>query len=539
MRASQRILFLVPLGLFLASAIVGALISYNGNLALARFIAISLGITVYVFFAIFPEHLDPNNFSLIRVMLALGPLLLILYFVLTNDWTARIGKVAWLDPILRWFATWQPRVSGFTLDSNSLGGTLAMLIPLQVLALEWKLGTKRIFSATVVIISLLGLVVSASRSAWIAFGVVICSFGIWILLARAISGWRTHLERGKQIAIWIVLVAFLVLSIGIVLTLTPLGTVLLKAGGGHWAVARNSFDLASDYPFTGIGLGGFTMAYSSYVLLIHVPHTIHAHNLFLDIWLEQGVLGLMAFTGFIVVGVLNVSGSRWHVAAFASIAIVLIHGCLDDVFYGYGGNALAFLFVPLGLLARTSTALPIRFSRWFILSFAAVIVAIVLLAMVIPATRAMVHGNLGALEQTRAELSVYHWPRWEIQDDLRRSAQIDLNQAIGQYKTALELDPANVTANRRLAQIELSRGDYGSARRHLENAFAINSEQRATRQMLGESYAIDGQLAKAEALWITIDTSENQIDIREWWYDHIGEPDRARRLHQALSEMSQ
>jgi tetratricopeptide (TPR) repeat protein len=236
---------------------------------------------------------------------------------------------------------------------------------------------------------------------------------------------------------------------------------------------------------------------------------------------------------------LNIPGSRWRIAALASLGVINIHGFLDDAFYGYGGNAIPLLFVPLVLIARSSAIAPAQFPHWITRAFAIVLAAIAVFVVLLPTTHAMFEANLGALAQTRAELSVYHWPEWGIQDDLRRSPQIDLAPAIAQYRTALAIDPANVTADRRLGQIELSRGEYDAARHHLETAYAVAPEQRATRQMLGESYAIAGEFEKAVALWKTIDVSENQLAIRQWWYDHIGERERAARLQTAIVNSSQ
>ena len=67
----------------------------------------------------------------------------------------------------------------------------------------------------------------------------------------------------------------------------------------------HSWGLAHDYAVTGLGLGCFTMPYSSYALLVHVPHTTHAHNLLLDIWLEQGAFGLLSFLWIVVAAVVS------------------------------------------------------------------------------------------------------------------------------------------------------------------------------------------------------------------------------------------
>ena len=99
--------------------------------------------------------------------------------------------------------------------------------------------------------------------------------------------------------------------------------------------------------------------------------------------------------------------------------------------------------------------------------------AALLVLLLLPTTRAAFQANLGALLQTRAELLPYRWPDWPIQDALRRAPEINLSPAIARYTSALALDPANVTANRRLGQIALSRGDYGTARTYLEAAYAV------------------------------------------------------------------
>ena len=143
--------------------------------------------------------------------------------------------------------------------------------------------------------------------------------------------------------------------------------------------------------------------------------------------------------------------------------------------------------------------------------------------------------NLGAAAQTQAELSVYRWPQWPIQDAVRRSPDVNLAPAIAHYRAALALDPANVTANRRLGQIELSLGQYPAARRHLEAAYAAAPHQRATRQLLGESYALEGDTERAAALWRTVDVSQGQLKLRQRWYDQIGELQQGARLARAVA----
>lgn len=538
----MRITFPILLSLFLISALTGALISYNPSAAWPRFALIATGTAAGLFFwkLADPEQGESGKVSWLGMILAILPAIVVFYFALTTEWESRMGKLPVLDPILGALATWRVGAPGSLLNTNSLGGLLAALAPLQIAAL---LSHKRRLSWTgvvLLVVTALGLLLSESRGAWFALAGV---SGIWLLYrvsGRIAKRWSGVALRRVQIGLVIGSVGLLLLA-GTVAAFTPFGQSILKRRNDRLMVWQNSLDLVGDYALTGIGLGGFEMAYSTFVLLLHVGHTVHAHNLYLDIWLEQGLPGLLVFAG--LVGLL---GSHmllqlwrgepvtvWQGMALASLGVIVLHGVIDDPFYGYGGYGIPFLFIPFGILARS-----IRSSKKGLLSFslsrimpiavgASVLVSVVAF---VPACRSALFANMGALSQTREELSTYSWPAWQLQDEVRRSDKIDLAPAIGEYQVALTIDPGNATANRRLGQIELSRGDYESAQRHLQAAFAAAPDQRATRQLLGELYAITGNVDLAVAMWRKIDVSNDQLAVRQWWYEHIGESDYAARI---------
>jgi tetratricopeptide (TPR) repeat protein len=286
------------------------------------------------------------------------------------------------------------------------------------------------------------------------------------------------------------------------------------------------------------------MNYSSYVLLLHVGYLTHAHNLLLDVWLQQGVLGLLSVVWlFAAAAWQRPLGSPWAQPALASLGVILLHGLVDDAFYGYSGTGVLLLFVPFALLTRRAerpdTAPQIKAtSVWsgqrsaIFLGLGLVVMALAAL-LLLPGWKAALQANLGALSQTRAELAVYRWPEWPGLDAVRRSSEIDLDPALNHYRAAVAQNPANVTANRRLGQIQLSRGQYQAAREFLETAYVTAPDQRATRQLLGESYAVTGDVEQAAALWRTVDSSAGQLGLRRWWYDYIGELQRATWIAEA------
>jgi predicted Zn-dependent protease len=157
-------------------------------------------------------------------------------------------------------------------------------------------------------------------------------------------------------------------------------------------------------------------------------------------------------------------------------------------------------------------------------------------ASLTPGVQAAFKANLGAVVQTQVELTGYHWPDSKFQDAIRRSSKHRLAPAIVWYQSALATDATNATANRRLGQIALSLGQYDAAQVYLAAAFAAAPNQRATRQMLGECYAMAGEIEQAAQLWRTMDIGQGQLMVRQWWYgDFLGEWERAGRIAQAAS----
>jgi tetratricopeptide (TPR) repeat protein len=329
------------------------------------------------------------------------------------------------------------------------------------------------------------------------------------------------------------------------------------AAVGRAALWRDGLALVADYPFTGSGLGSTMMALSSYVLLLHVGFISHMHNLFLQIAIEQGIVGLIAWAALLSVAAWRLLRSRgrapsvWLAASLASLTALIVYGMVDVG--PYASRLAPVMFLPIGCAlaaARTDPphpALPETNARSAgaapAAGLALALIAVLALGL-LPGTRAAFQANLGALAQTRAELAVYHWPDTPLQDALRRPvafstvSDIDLGRAIERYRAALALNPANAAANRRLGQIELSRGQYAEAQTHLAAANAAAPAQRATRQLLAEAYAIGGEIERAVPLLRTVDLSQGQISLRTWWYDALGETANAEAVRAAAEEAS-
>ncbi len=152
-----------------------------------------------------------------------------------------------------------------------------------------------------------------------------------------------------------------------------------------WGDALNVWKLS---PWWGIGVGRYLYGYLQ-VTDVFPPGfwSFHAHDLFLTTLAEQGIIGLIAFMGLVIAGLLRLNEWRrqaipewrWQMTAmFAAIIGWLIHSLFDDF-----TNTLPVMVIVVIFLAllradvRPAEDCPSRFSvNWL---FAPVLAAIVLL----------------------------------------------------------------------------------------------------------------------------------------------------------------
>jgi tetratricopeptide (TPR) repeat protein len=286
---------------------------------------------------------------------------------------------------------------------------------------------------------------------------------------------------------------------------------------------------------------------------MRVPYWYHAHNLYLQIALEQGMPGLLAFLGMTLPLLSNVVNtyrnagpySRWFcLATIAALLASLSYGLLDAELYAT--PMVLVMFLPIGFALALHWALINRQSMSAeipqfchsapVVGGAGVMPILALIVLCTwPGTWEKFYTNLGVLTQTKAELSLYRWPIWPIQDELRRQGAVDLSVAIAYYGSALALDPNNATAHRRLGQIALSQGNYPLALDHLNQAYKVEPGRQSIHRLLGEVYAVTGDVARATMLWQSIHIVSGQIDDRLWWYGYLDAQQKVQWIQQTLT----
>ncbi|MCB0095543.1 MAG: tetratricopeptide repeat protein, partial [Caldilineaceae bacterium] len=85
--------------------------------------------------------------------------------------------------------------------------------------------------------------------------------------------------------------------------------------------------------------------------------------------------------------------------------------------------------------------------------------------------------------------------------------------------------------------LALSMGQYNVAQRRLEKALAASPSDQTTMQLLGEVYAIQGNV-KQSAFLLASTPSELQerLHMRTWWYEYIDAPQEAAWLNTAIEQ---
>jgi putative inorganic carbon (HCO3(-)) transporter len=230
-----------------------------------------------------------------------------------------------------------------TVHPNVMAGFLVVLVPLAlaISLFDWKwlssvhriwIGLASLFPAGI-------LILTKSRGAWVAFAMV--------LVLMAILRWR----RG-----WIGLVALLIGAgiaiylLGITPILEALSTTDTISGiDGRLEIWSRAIYMIQDFPFTGVGMGSFTqVADTLYPFFLAAPGTImHAHNLFLQVAVDLGLPGLIAWLGTFSVVVVaawqlyqrgRVGHNYWLAGLGAGLLgsqlALVVHGIVDAVTWG-------------------------------------------------------------------------------------------------------------------------------------------------------------------------------------------------------------
>ncbi|GIL15460.1 MAG: hypothetical protein BroJett039_06330 [Chloroflexota bacterium] len=545
----------IPLALpwlaFLLTTAVSANIAFDSLAAQQKFLLIVSGIALYFALATL------KTTRAIRIVI--WGLLLIcagagLYFVTQTDFSAAPGKFALVNELGARAHALAPQFGWHTPHANLIAGILLLGLPYAVGECYNTARRKEWWSfipsllVTVCIAFALGM--TTSRGAWLA--ALLFAF----LSAAVYGAMRLARHFGYSTNV----------GVAMLLNATLLALLALGAFGGEWlsALLNSAFgavssvprltlytqvyQLIQDYFWTGAGLETFSPNFSTYLLLIDVPFLAHSHNLFLQIWFEQGILALGAFVWLLVAYYLWILQRRkrmnWMaLAGLAAVTMTLLHGLVDVPLYF--SRVIPLMFVPFGLTVAAlapfkpldaRAALAARRMNRTVIAVAMILASAAFIFGIVKMNdlRASWEANRGALAQAQVEL-----PPIKFSDappaQVRRAA--DLGNAIARYNAALELDTRNREARARLGIIALDREDFETAARELETAWQADPHQRATVKALGMAYVWTGKIDRAEPLLKQIPEAARELRLAQWKWEQRKRMDMAARAAAILERL--
>jgi len=238
---------------------------------------------------------------------------------------------------------WLPRLVSDTVHPNVMAGALVILLPLLLgwLLFAWSdhLRWERVSLLLAVGFMMLVLGLTKSRGAWIGLAAALLAL-VWLR-------WR-----------WGLAVLGLVAA-GLAVWVASLGWgAVLEALTAHEALSgldirleiwSRGLYMIQDFPFTGIGMGEYgPLADRLYPFFLQPPGSIpHAHNLFMQVAVDLGLPGLVAwlvvFTGAAAcawrvwrLGQRQGESWMWALGAglIASQVALVVHGLTDATTWG-------------------------------------------------------------------------------------------------------------------------------------------------------------------------------------------------------------
>lgn len=247
------------------------------------------------------------------------------------------------------FYDWLAPIASRSMNANVFAGTMVILMPLA-LAQMWAAGRRRWLFGVAFGLMVVMLLISQSRGGLMAFVASFVVMGVLMGLA-----WL-HAHAPKRVRggmIWAVLG---VGALGVILwRVAPAG--LLNAllanstfGGleARLEIWQRAFYIIQDFAYTGIGMGTFEPVslalYPHYVTKFDIPH---AHNLFLQVAVDLGIPGFLAWLFVLVKTIRLAMHAFWAspdaplrarrlfaLGLLGSQCALVVHGFTDAVVWG-------------------------------------------------------------------------------------------------------------------------------------------------------------------------------------------------------------
>ena len=256
-------------------------------------------------------------------------------------------SASWLDTDM--FSTITTRVYSTLANPNVLGTYLLLVIPLAAAMMITSPGAwKKLVYGVILVMLIVCLAMTYSRGCYLG---ILVAAAVFLLL----------LDRRFLIPMIIVLLLCpFILPDTIITRFTSIGDLSDSSTSYRVYIWIGVLAMLKDYWFCGIGPGedAFALIYPQYELsTVTAPH---AHNLFLQITCDTGIVGLVIFLGMLVSFFRSMctalkkethkDAKVFQIAIIASVAGFLVEGLTDYTFYNYRVTFLFWCILGIGTL---------------------------------------------------------------------------------------------------------------------------------------------------------------------------------------------
>ncbi|MER9200816.1 O-antigen ligase family protein [Mesorhizobium sp. M0933] len=227
--------------------------------------------------------------------------------------------------------------AGLFANVNHFSALLFVSIPFVV---YYGLFRGHLLSGSVALIILLLLLLAAGSRAGVLIGLAITVLSVVFLSARS---------RASGLSVLLIFIGLSVYTMG---AWTKIDADVVDPAFGRGEFARTTIDGIKENWTTGVGFGNFQKAYQIYEKenMIFEKFVNHAHNEYLEIVFEGGVLAMLLIAGYFVLllaSLVNVRRDPLQKAAFLSVSFLLIHSLVD---YPLRTEALAMTFAYMNAI---------------------------------------------------------------------------------------------------------------------------------------------------------------------------------------------
>lgn len=542
----NRIPFVRPLILFVVGGVAGTFVAYDPALSLAWLFPMFMGVLLYLGAVAILRH----RLTVVAVVLAfwgVGYSAMLATQYRHLGFGEKLELAAWLG---RQISAPFPDVTPVFIDANAAASFLAPAMPL-IVGLAWNArGAYRAAWGIAAGVVAFGVLLTSSRGAFVALAAA--SF-LWLLVRVQAQAHRSdarlpRFDRRHAIVAGAVIAGVVAGSILLVrhpLVQDALASAMLRAED-RLAVYRNSLFLALDFPFSGIGPGAvFGQMYSRFQLLIVPTYIGYAHNLFLGVWLAQGIIGLISFLWLLIASLRRIvpalhTQSPLIQGVAIGCTVLLLHGLTDAPQYDTSWATLILAFGLFGITAATVSRpinAPLHTAehappRRTLHSLAVAVTGIIVLTLSAPHLAAAGAGNYAAWLQSRAMLT--EGLTQEERAALMRESVVWVNHG-------LRMAPDSPLMQKRLGMLALDFGDYPRAVHALERAQTLLASDQATCKALGLAYVWNGDPDHGAKILAHLDDADEvreELGIWVYAWQERGRNDLAAYAERAAQAMT-